>query len=402
MPKIGMRDIRRAQLIDATLQSIDQSGLSGTTLASVAQHANISTGIVSHYFGGKDGLLEATMRHVLHDLWEATMRRRQAAKDEPRARLRAIYDWVVDNIGFEKPPHQYEFARLNITHTVMSKRYLRELVETGRVDGWDDPRMPTLCALRRRGYTPSSIIEFVKRAGVAKTYSIVDIRLLEYCIREELNQEAPRRMAVTEPVKLVITNYPDHKVEHFPIPNNPVKPESGSRQVAFSRELYVERSDFAAEPPPKWQRLKPGGEVRLMGAYLIRCEEVVQDDAGQIVELRCTCDLETRNGMPADGRKVRGTIHWVSAAHAVDARIMLYENLFTRENVGEIPEGESYLDYLNPDSLNTLTGCKLEASLAEAERGDRFQFVRMGYFAVDSKNRSTFNRIVVLKDSFKV
>jgi len=315
---------------------------------------------------------------------------------------RPLYDWVVDNIGFEKPPHQYEFARLNITHTVMSKRYLRELVETGRVDGWDDPRMPTLCALRRRGYTPSSIIEFVKRAGVAKTYSIVDIRLLEYCIREELNQEAPRRMAVTEPVKLVITNYPDHKVEHFPIPNNPVKPESGSRQVAFSRELYVERSDFAAEPPPKWQRLKPGGEVRLMGAYLIRCEEVVQDDAGQIVELRCTCDLETRNGMPADGRKVRGTIHWVSAAHAVDARIMLYKNLFTRENVGEIPEGESYLDYLNPDSLNTLTGCKLEASLAEAERGDRFQFVRMGYFAVDSKNRSTFNRIVVLKDSFKV
>jgi len=315
---------------------------------------------------------------------------------------RPLYDWVIENIGFENPPHQYEFARLNVTHTVMSKRYLRELVETGTVDGWDDPRMPTLCALRRRGYTPSSILEFIKRTGVAKTYSIADIKLLEYCIREELNRTAPRRMAVTEPVKVVLTNYPNGKVEHFPIPNNPLDPDSGVRQVAFSGELYIERSDFSEIPPPKFQRLKPGGEVRLMGAYLIRCEEVLKDSAGEITELRCTCDLETANGVPADGRKVRGTIHWVSAAHTVDAAVMLYDNLFTKENVNDIPEGASYLDFVNPDSLKALEGCKLEVSLADAKPGDRFQFVRMGYFCMDTKNKNTFNRIVVLKDSFKL
>ncbi len=315
---------------------------------------------------------------------------------------RPLYDWVVNNIDFEKKPKQREFARLNITNTVMSKRYLRELVETGRVDGWDDPRMPTLCGLRRRGYTPSSILEFVSRAGVAKANSLVDIKLLEYCIREELNASAPRRMAVTEPLKVTITNYPADETEYFEVSNNPVDPEAGTRQVAFTRELFIEKSDFAEVPPPKFQRLKPGGEVRLMGAYLVKCEEVVKDAEGNVVELRCTADLETRNGSPADGRKVRGTIHWVSAAHAVDADIMLYENLFSLVDVNAVPEGTNYLDYLNPNSLTALKHCKLEASLADAKTGDRFQFVRMGYFCKDSRHENTFNRVVTLKDSFKL
>ena len=313
---------------------------------------------------------------------------------------RPLYDWVVNNIDFEKKPKQREFARLNITNTVMSKRYLRELVETGRVDGWDDPRMPTLCGLRRRGYTPSSILEFV--AGVAKANSLVDIKLLEYCIREELNASAPRRMAVTEPLKVTITNYPADETEYFEVSNNPVDPEAGTRQVAFTRELFIEKSDFAEVPPPKFQRLKPGGEVRLMGAYLVKCEEVVKNAEGEVVELRCTADLETRNGSPADGRKVRGTIHWVSAAHAVDADIMLYENLFSLVDVNAVPEGTNYLDYLNPNSLTALKHCKLEASLADAKTGDRFQFVRMGYFCKDSRHENTFNRVVTLKDSFKL
>ena len=315
---------------------------------------------------------------------------------------RPLYEWVVDNIGFDPKPKQREFARLNITNTVMSKRYLRELVETGRVDGWDDPRMPTLCGLRRRGYTPSAIFEFVQRAGIAKTNSLVDQKLLEYCIREELNAAAPRRMAVLDPIRVVIENYPEGKEETFAVANNPVDPEAGTREVVFTRECYIERTDFAEVPPPKFQRLKPGGEVRLMGAYIVKCNEVVKDADGNVAELRCTADLETANGMPADGRKVRGTIHWVSAAHACDARVMLYENLFTLEDVNAVPEGTNYLDYLNPASLTELHHCKLEASLAGAQPGDRFQFVRMGYFCKDSKNPGTFNRIVTLKDSFKV
>ncbi|HIX65073.1 MAG TPA: glutamine--tRNA ligase/YqeY domain fusion protein [Candidatus Anaerotruncus excrementipullorum] len=315
---------------------------------------------------------------------------------------RPLYEWVVDNIGFDPKPKQREFARLNITHTVMSKRYLRELVETGRVDGWDDPRMPTLCGLRRRGYSPTAIFNFVQRAGIAKTNSLVDQRLLEYCVREELNASAPRRMAVTDPLKVVLTNYPADKVEYFEVANNPVDPDAGTRQVAFSGTLYIERGDFAQVPPPKFQRLKPGGEVRLMGAYLIRCDQVVTDEAGNVTELRCSADLETGNGMPADGRKVRGTIHWVSAAHAVDARVMLYDNLFTLEDVNAVPEGTNYLDYLNPHSLQELKDCKLEASLAGAQPGERFQFVRMGYFCKDTRHGNTFNRIVTLKDSFKL
>lgn len=315
---------------------------------------------------------------------------------------RPLYDWVVENIGFAHKPRQFEFARLNITHTVMSKRYLRELVETAKVDGWDDPRMPTLCALRRRGYTPSSIIEFVKRAGVAKSYSTVDIRMLEYCIREELNQNALRRMAVLDPIKITITNYPEDKVETFPIPNNPLNPDGDKREVAFSRELYIEREDFAEIPPPKFQRLRPDGEVRLMGSYIIRCNEVVHDEAGNVTELRCTCDLETRNNKPVDGRKVKGTIHWVSVAHAVDASVNLYDNLFTLENVNDVPEGTNYLDHLNPESLIQMQNCKLEACMENCDTTQRFQFVRMGYFYADSKHENTFNRIVKLKDSFKI
>ena len=313
---------------------------------------------------------------------------------------RPLYDWVVNNIGFEKKPHQYEFARLNVTNTVMSKRYLRELVETKLVDGWDDPRMPTLCGLRRRGYTPSAIFDFVERAGVSKAYSVVDYELLEHCIREELNTTAERRIAILKPVKLVITNYPEDKVEYFSLPNNPQNPESGTREVPFTRELYIDADDFAEVPPPKFFRLKPDGEVRLMGAYIIKCNEIVKNDDGSIKEIRCTCDLETGNGNPADGRKIKGTIHWLSASHAKDVDIKLYEHLFTIENVADIPEGKGYGDYLNTDSVTTLNSCKVEPSLSDAKDGDRFQFVRVGYFVKDTKYENTFNRIVGLKDSY--
>ena len=313
---------------------------------------------------------------------------------------RPLYDWVVDNIGFEHKPHQYEFARLNVTHTVMSKRYLRELVETKKVDGWDDPRMPTICGLRRRGYTPSAINEFVKKAGVAKAYSIVDIGLLEHCIRDELNTAAQRRVAVLHPVKVVITNYPEDKEEYFELPNIPKNDEAGVRKVPFTRELYIDADDFAEVPPPKFFRMKPDGEVRLMGAYIVKCNEVVKDEQGNVVEIRCTADLETGNGNPVDGRKVKGTIHWVSAKYAIDATVRLYDYLFTLENVNDVPEGTNYLDYLNPNSLTELTGCKLEPSLAEAKTGDKFQFVRTGYFCKDSKDEGVFNQIVGLKDSW--
>lgn len=311
---------------------------------------------------------------------------------------RPLYEWVVDNCPLPHHPKQREFARLNVTHTVMSKRYLRELVFENHVEGWDDPRMPTLCGLRRRGYTPSAILDFVKRAGIAKANSLVDIRLLEHCIREELNETALRRMAVTEPVKLVITNYPEDKVEYFEIPNNPRDEQAGTRKVPFTGTVYIEKSDFAEVPPPKFQRLKPDGEVRLMGAYIVKCNEIIKDENGEITEIRCTADIETANGMPADGRKVKGTIHWVSAKHAIDASCYLYDHLFTLEDTGSVPEGTNYLDYLNPNSLTKLEGCKLEPSVADVPEGTRMQFVRMGYFIKDSENR--FNRIVTLKDSF--
>ncbi len=312
---------------------------------------------------------------------------------------RPLYEWVVENCPLPHAPKQREFARLNMTHTVMSKRYLRELVETGKVEGWDDPRMPTLSGLRRRGYTPRAILDFVQRAGVAKANSLVDIQMLEHCIREELNDTALRRMAVTEPMKLVITNYPEDQTEYFELPNNPRDEQAGVRRVPLTRELYIEQSDFAQVPPPKFQRLKPDGEVRLMGAYIVRCNEVVTDENGNVTEVRCTADLETRNGMPVDGRKVRGTIHWVSAPTALDADIYLYDNLFTLENTGDVPEDTNYLDYLNPDSLKHLTGCKLEPSIAEVPDGTHMQFVRMGYFVKD-REAGRYNRVVTLKDSF--
>lgn len=313
---------------------------------------------------------------------------------------RPLYEWVVDNIGIEKKPKQREFARLNVTYTVMSKRYLRQLVETHLVDGWDDPRMPTLCGLRRRGYTPASIFDFVERAGVAKAYSLVDIELLEHCIREELNEAAPRRVAILDPIKVVVTNFPEDKVEYFELPNNPNDENAGKRKVPFTRELYIDRSDFEEVPPPKFFRMKPDGEVRLMGAYIVKCNEVVKNADGSIKELHCTADLETGASMPADGRKIKGTIHWLSAKFARDADIMLYDHLFTIENVADIPEDKTYNDYLNPDSLKKLVGCKVEEALAKSAPGDRFQFVRTGYFVKDTKYPNTFNRIVGLKDSY--
>ena len=313
---------------------------------------------------------------------------------------RPLYEWVVDNIGFERKPKQREFARLNVTHTVMSKRYLRQLVETGLVDGWDDPRMPTLCGLRRRGYTPSAIFDFVSRAGVAKTYSVVDYELLEHCIREELNSSAPRKIAILHPIKVVVTNYPEDKVEYFEVSNNPSNPDAGTREVAFTRELYIDRDDFAEVPPPKFFRMKPDGEVRLMGAYIVKCNEIIKDTDGNVTEIRCTADLETRNGNPVDGRKIKGTIHWLSSSHCLDTTVMLYDFLFDIENTSDIPEGKTFDDYLNRDSVTKIEGAKIEPSLAEAKPSDKFQFVRCGYFVKDTKNENTFNRIVGLKDSF--
>ena len=312
---------------------------------------------------------------------------------------RPLYEWVVDNIGFERKPKQREFARLNVTYTVMSKRYLRKLVEEKLVDGWDDPRMPTICGLRRRGYTPASIFDFVKRAGVAKAYSIVDYELLEHCIREELNAKAQRRIAILDPIKLVITNYPEDQVEYFPVSNNPNDPEAGTRDVAFAREVYIDRSDFAEVPPPKYFRLKPDGEVRLMGAYIVKCREIIKNEDGSIKEIHCTADLETRNNKPLDGRKVKGTIHWVAAKYAKDIDIALYDKLFTIPNLNDMAEGETYDDYLNRDSVKVLSGCKAEAALSD-ENDVRYQFVRTGYFIKDSKKPNTFIRIVDLKDSF--
>ena len=314
---------------------------------------------------------------------------------------RPLYDWVIENIGFTNPrPHQYEFARLNVTNTVMSKRYLRKLVETGLVDGWDDPRMPTICGLRRRGYTPSAIFDFIRRAGVAKTYSLVGMELLEHCIREELNESARRRVAVLNPIKVVITNYPEDKTEYFELSNNPNDESAGTRKVPFTRELYIDESDFEEVPPPKFFRLKPGGEVRLMGAYIIKLEEIIKNADGTIKELLCTADIETGTSKPAD-RKVKGTIHWVSADYAKKATVMLYDKLFTIENTGDIPEDKTYDDYLNPASVTKLENCMLEPSLENAEPGDKFQFVRSGYFTKDTKNENTYNLIVGLKDSYQ-
>ncbi len=316
---------------------------------------------------------------------------------------RPLYEWVITNLFGTEFPKQREFARLNMTNTVMSKRYLRELVETGMVDGWDDPRMPTLCGLRRRGYTPTSIFTFVREAGISKADNLIDMRQLEACVRSELDLTAQRRVAVLHPVKLIVDNYPAGRTEDFCLANNPNREacDCSTRNCVFSRELWIEAEDFAEVPPPKFKRLTVGGEVRLMGAYIVRCTGVDKNEDGSIAAIHCTADLETGCGNPADGRKVKGTIHWVSAEHCVEAEVRLYDKLFTRENMNNLPEGTSYKDFLNPESVTVCTGCKLEASLVEAKPGDKFQFVRNGFFTPDSRHPGVFNRIVTLRDSFK-
>ncbi|MBO4212600.1 MAG: glutamine--tRNA ligase/YqeY domain fusion protein, partial [Clostridia bacterium] len=304
---------------------------------------------------------------------------------------RPLYDWVIENTSVKAKPRQIEFARLNITNTVLSKRYLRYLVENNIVDGWDDPRMPTLCGLRRRGYTPESILDFCERIGVAKENSLVDIGLLEHCVREDLNGKAERRVAVLDPIKVIVDNFDDDKVEYFDLPNNPVAENAGTRKVPFTKELYIEASDFAEVPPPKFFRLKPDGEVRLMGSYIVKFNGIDKNADGSIAAVHVTADLETGAGMPADGRKVKGTIHWLSAKFARPVTAILYDRLFTEANMNDIPEDKTYLDYINPDSavkVNAYT----EPSLENAKPGDKFQFVRTGYFCVDTKDPSVFNR----------
>ncbi|WP_297870244.1 glutamine--tRNA ligase/YqeY domain fusion protein [uncultured Oscillibacter sp.] len=318
---------------------------------------------------------------------------------------RPLYDWVIQNCELPARPRQIEFARLGIDHTVMSKRKLRRLVEEGRVSGWDDPRMPTLCGLRRRGYTPRSIRNFCERIGVAKSANVVEYGFLEHCLREDLNASAERVMAVLQPVRLTVTNYPEGKTETVTVENNPVDPAAGTREVSFSRTLWVEASDFLETPVPKYKRLYPGGpECRLKGAYLIRCTGCVKDEAGNVMEILCEYDPDSRGGDPADGRKVKGaTIHWVNAADAADAEVRLYDNLFSDENPDAADK--DFLECLNPRSLEILTGCKVEASLAEAKAPANFQFLRQGYFCLDSRDSApghlVFNRSVSLKDSFK-
>ncbi len=320
---------------------------------------------------------------------------------------RPLYDWVVDNITLPyHKPRQIEFARLGINYTVMSKRKLRQLVEEGRVSGWDDPRMPTICGLRRRGYTPAAIRAFSERNGVSKAASTVEFGFLEHCLREDLNENAQRVMAVLRPVKLVITNYPADKSEVFEVENIPGKPEAGTRKVSFSRELWVEAEDFLPEPVPKYKRLYPGGpECRLKGAYLVKCVGYETDEQGNVTEIACEYDPDSTGGDPADGRKVKGaTLHWVDAATALDAEVRLYDNLFSDPD----PDAgdKNFLDCLNPDSLEVLSDSKVEASLADAKASDRFQFMRQGYFCADSRDSKpghlVFNRAVSLKDSFKL
>ena len=313
---------------------------------------------------------------------------------------RPLYNWVIDHTDVPSKPRQIEFARLNITNTVLSKRYLRYLVENKIVDGWDDPRMPTLCGLRRRGYTASSILDFIGRIGVSKANSMVNIELLEHCIREELNNTAARRIAVLKPIKVIIDNYPEDKVEYFDMPNNPNDPEAGTRKVPFTRELYIDSDDFALVPPPKFFRLKPDGEVRLMGSYIVKCGEIVTNEDGTVKEIHATADLVTGTNAPTD-RKVKGTIHWLSAKYAADTTVVMYDRLFTEENMNDLPEGKSYVDFLNPESAVKIENAKVEPALAEAKPGEKFQFVRIGYFSKDTKNDNTFNRVVSLKDSYK-
>ena len=318
---------------------------------------------------------------------------------------RPLYDWFLNQLDVSCHPRQIEFARLNLSYTIMSKRKLKELVEGNHVSGWDDPRMPTLCGLRRRGYTPAAIKGLCERVGLSKTNSVVDIALLDFLLREELNKTAPRVMAVLNPLKIIIDNYPEGKVEYLDADNNPEDPESGKRQLPFTKEIYIEKEDFMEDPPKKFFRLGPGREVRLKHAFYIKCESIVKDDkTGEIIELHCTYDPATKGGWSSDGRKVKGTSHWVSGSHAIKAEVRLYDRLFKTENPGDVKDGEDFKDYLNPESFSTLNTCLVEPGLKEAVAGNKYQFLRQGYFCVDSVDSSNekliFNRIVPLRDSW--
>ena len=316
---------------------------------------------------------------------------------------RPLYDWVLDNLPVPSRPHQYEFARLNLNYTVLSKRKLLTLVQDGHVSGWDDPRMPTIAGLRRRGYTPEAIREFCAAIGVAKRNSVVDVAMLEHAVRDDLNRRAPRAMAVLRPLKVVIENYPDGQVEELEAVNNPEDASMGTRRVPFSRELWIEQEDFREDPPKQFFRLAPGREVRLRYAYFIRCESAVKDADGRVVELRCTYDPATRGGDAPDGRKVKATLHWVSAAHAVPAEVRLYDRLFSAENPNVETDGQPFTALINPQSLEVLAGCQLEPGLAAASAGERYQFERHGYFCVDPDSRPgapVFNRTVGLRDTW--
>jgi glutaminyl-tRNA synthetase len=316
---------------------------------------------------------------------------------------RPLYDWLVEQLIDRDPPRQIEFARLNLNYTVMSKRKLLQLVQQGHVSGWDDPRMPTITGLRRRGYTPESIRDFCARIGVAKKENVIDMAQLEHSVREDLNKRAPRVMTVLRPLKVVITNYPEDQVEHVDVINNPEDPSTGTRKVPFSRELYIERDDFREDPPKKFFRLSPGREVRLRCAYFVTCTDVVKNDRGEIVELRCTYDPATRGGDAPDRRRVKATLHWVSAAHAIPVEVRLYDRLFTAEDPERVEDGQTFLDRLNPGSLAILRDCKAEPGLANAVVPARFQFERIGYFCVDpdsSPGSLVFNRTVSLRDTW--
>ena len=315
---------------------------------------------------------------------------------------RPLYDWFLDELNIYHP-QQIEFARFNITHTVLSKRRLITLVEDAHVNGWDDPRMPTIAGLRRRGYTPQAIRSFCDEVGINRTVALTEIGLLEHHLRTDLNMRAQRRMAVLNPLKVVIENFPENDVDCLEAINNPEDGASGTRKVPFTRELYIDRNDFMEDPPRRFYRLTPGREVRLRYGYFIKCVEAVKDDTGEVVELRCTYDPETRGGSAPDGRRVRATLHWVSAAHALDAEVRLYDNLFTVPNPQDVPEDKTWTDFINPDSLTALTGCKLEPSLADAQVGEPLQFERVGYFVKDrdsTPETPAFNRSVPLRDTW--
>jgi glutaminyl-tRNA synthetase len=313
-----------------------------------------------------------------------------------------LYEWFLDNLPVPSHPRQYEFARLNLTYAVMSKRKLHELVTQGIVDGWDDPRMPTLMGIRRRGYTPAAVRAFCERIGVGRSDSWIDMSILEECVREDLNETAPRVLAVLRPLKVVIDNYPVDQVDEFEAANHPQKPEMGSRTITFSRELFIEQDDFLEDPPKGFFRMTPGSEVRLRYAYIVHCTAVIKDENGAVIEVHCQYDPASRGGSAADGRKIKGTIHWVSASHALDAEVRLFDRLFTDPNPDR--GGVDYKQFLNPASVETITAAKLEAGLATADCETRFQFERQGYFRLDPQHsvpdRPVFNRIVTLKDAW--